>query len=127
MSLKSSPTYNLAPSTTLTQLFSLVVFCLFLNGCATLGKDFDAGVLDDLTIEVSRKSDVKEQLGVPWRVGKENGLTVWTYGLYKYSVFRQAFAKDLVLRFDDAGILKSYSYNTTEITDTSHRSRNIPE
>ncbi len=92
----------------------LVLLVFLLHGCATLGNDFNANVVDQLTPEVTKKSEVSQWLGTPWRVGKEDGLTVWTYGIYKFGVFKDAYAKDLVLRFNERGILQSYSYNTTD-------------
>ena len=37
----------------------------------------------------------------------------WTYGYYRYRLFGASNAKDLVIRFDDAGTVKSYTLNTT--------------
>lgn len=88
-----------------------------LQGCASLGKDFDQEVVEQLVVDQTKRSQVRELMGDPWRVGKENGLDTWTYGYYKYGVFRTAFAKDLVLKFDQQGVLRSYSFNTTAVSE----------
>jgi hypothetical protein len=52
--------------------------------------------------------------GSPWRVGIEDGRRTWTYGKYRYRLFSETSTQDLVVRFDDKGIVVSYTFNTTE-------------
>ena len=37
-----------------------------------------------------------------------------TYGNYDYSVFGEREAKDLVIQFDDNGVVTTYTFSTTE-------------
>lgn len=67
-----------------------------------------------IKIGATTQADIQTMFGPPWRVGIEDGKTTWTYGKYGYSLFSQNTAKDLVVRFDNRGIVSSYSYNTTE-------------
>jgi len=64
----------------------------FASACITLGKDF----------------------GSPWLSGNQDGELAWTYGNYDYSVFGERKAKDLVIQFDDNGVVTTYTFSTTE-------------
>ena len=91
---------------------------ILVAGCVSLGKDFDEGMVSSFKVDVTTKTQIQELLGDPWRVGMENGQTVWTYGAYKYGLFKKAYAKDLVLRFDNKGKLKSYLFNSTDLSES---------
>lgn len=66
-------------------------------------------------IEVGRTTqvDIRSLFGEPWRTGVEDGRMTWTYGRYEWRAFSEASTRDLVLRFDDAGVVASYSYNAS--------------
>jgi hypothetical protein len=51
--------------------------------------------------------------GEPWRTGLEDGQRTWTYGYYKYNLLGASQTRDLVVRFDDAGTVRSYTFNST--------------
>ena len=87
---------------------------IFLAGCATVGKEFNAQAVPQLEIGKTTKQDVQGMFGSPWRVGNEDGYLTWTYGRYKYSLFDPAETKDLVIRFDSKGVVKSFTYSATE-------------
>ena len=52
-------------------------------------------------------------LGQPWRTGLEDGTPTWTYGYYKYNLIGESQTRDLVVRFDERGIVRSYTFNST--------------
>lgn len=85
-----------------------------LSGCATVGKDFPASRVMDLKIGETTQNQVREMFGQPWRMGMEDGRHTWTYGKYKYSLFAPAETEDLVIRFDNNGIVRSYTFNTSK-------------
>lgn len=91
-----------------------LVLIAFLAGCATMGHDFPADQVTDIKIGSTRQYDIRAMFGEPWRVGIEDGQTTWTYGRYRYNLFTQNTAKDLVIHFNDRGVVTSYAYNTTE-------------
>jgi outer membrane protein assembly factor BamE (lipoprotein component of BamABCDE complex) len=91
-------------------LLSLVV----LSGCATIGHDFAATEVPKIQIGKTTQTDIMSMFGSPWRTGMEDGKQTWTYGKYHYSLFEDASAQDLVVRFDSKGAVTSYTYNTTE-------------
>jgi outer membrane protein assembly factor BamE (lipoprotein component of BamABCDE complex) len=93
----------------LTFLFGFLVIA----GCATVGRDFASARVPELKIGKTTQSEVMSLFGSPWRTGIEDGKQTWTYGKYHYSLFNEASTKDLVIRFDDRGVITSYSYNTT--------------
>lgn len=84
-----------------------------MQGCMTVGKDFAASRVIDLKIGETTQQQVREMFGQPWRMGREDGRHTWTYGIYKYSLFSPAETEDLVIRFDNNGIVRSYTFNTS--------------
>jgi len=87
---------------------------VLLSGCATIGRDFAATEVPKIQIGKTTQTEIMSTFGSPWRTGIEDGKQTWTYGKYHYSVFSEPSAQDLVVRFDDKGIVSSYTYNTTE-------------
>ena len=86
-------------------------------GCLTVGHEFDVAQVPQLEIGVTQRDDVRRLLGEPWRTGIEDGLPTWTYGHYRYSVFSPAQTRDLVIRYDAAGVVRSYGFNSTYAAD----------
>lgn len=85
-----------------------------LLGCATVGHDFPSSFVTQIEIGKTTQSNIRSMFGAPWRVGLDNGRKTWTYGRYHYSLFSKDSTKDLVVRFDDKGVVSSYTYNTTK-------------
>jgi len=90
------------------------LFPLLFSGCATVGRDFPAYQVPRIKIGETTQTDIRSMFGPPWRVGIEDGTKTWTYGKYRYGLFAETSTQDLVVRFDDSGIVTSYTYNTTE-------------
>jgi hypothetical protein len=82
--------------------------------CVSVGRDFPADPVAELAVGRTTRSEVRETFGPPWRTGFEDGQRTWTYGHYRYSLFGAAYARDLVLEFDGAGVLQSYTYASSE-------------
>lgn len=93
----------------------VLVVCLavMLAACATAGKSFPEESVRDIRIGTTTKQDVLKTFGQPWRTGLEDGRETWTYGSYRYRAFRESVSSDLVIRFDQEGMVISYSYSTT--------------
>ena len=96
-------------------LFSVLI--LILASCATVGRQFPTGDVQRIVIGTTTKQTVTDIFGPPWRIGLEDGTRTWTYGYYKYRLFGESTTYDLVVRFNDSGIVTSYSFNTTEIAE----------
>lgn len=102
------------------KLLKLLLIYLFssigltqLTGCFTVGQEFAASRVPEIKIGQSRKQDITEAFGLPWRSGLEDGKPTWTYGIYKYSLFGADDTQDLIVRFDTQGIVRSYSFSST--------------
>jgi len=94
-------------------LISIAVLLVFSAGCATVGHDFPSDQVKNIRIGHTTKEEVRAMFGEPWRVGLENGLETWSYGNYRYQMFSEKDAKDLVIRFAGDDIVESYTFNTT--------------
>ncbi|PKM12860.1 MAG: hypothetical protein CVV13_03900 [Gammaproteobacteria bacterium HGW-Gammaproteobacteria-3] len=94
----------------LTAITSLV---LFVSGCASVGQRFPASRVMEIKIGQTTQQEVREIFGAPWRVGLEDGKKTWTYGKYTYYLFGSDETEDLLIRFDNRGIVRSYTFNTT--------------
>lgn len=87
---------------------------LALGGCATVGQPFPADEVEGLTVGETTRAEVKERFGEPWRTGSEDGDPTWSYGHYQWSAFGASDMTDLVIRFDDDGVVRSFTYNTSD-------------
>ncbi len=100
----------------LTGLFVLLATAL-LSSCAVVGKDFPTDKVSMIKIDQSTKADINSLFGTPWRTGVEDGDKTWTYGYYKYTLFGSSVTRDLIVRFNEAGTVTSYSFNTSDFEE----------
>jgi hypothetical protein len=91
----------------------IVSLALWSLACMTVGEDFAVGRVSHLKIGETTQKEVRDMLGEPWRTGLEDGHKTWTYGYYKYNVLGASQTRDLVVRFDDSGVVRSYTFNST--------------
>ena len=92
----------------------LTAMSLFTSGCITLGKDFPVSNVSVIKIGQTTKNEIRKLFGSPWLSGIQNAELAWTYGNYDYSLFGKREAKDLVVQFDDKGIVTTYTFSTTD-------------
>lgn len=93
----------------LTTLMLLVALGLPVTGCMpTVGRAFPVYKIRDIEVEKTTMAEVRQMFGDPWRTGLENGKRTWTYGEYGVNISR-----DLVIRFDDQNLVKSYSFSSS--------------
>jgi len=81
--------------------------------CMTVGEDFAVGKVSHIQIGKTTQSQVKDMFGPPWRTGLEDGQRTWTYGYYRYNLLGASQTRDLVIRFDDKGVVRSFTFNST--------------
>ena len=96
----------LRPLTTLTLLVALslpVISCM-----PSMGRPFPVQQVRQIEIEKTTMAEIRQMFGDPWRTGLDNGKRTWTYGEYSMSTTR-----DLVIRFDDLNVVKSYSFSSS--------------
>lgn len=96
------------------QLLFTAGIALALAGCMTLGRPFPAERVAGLQVGKTTRDEVRAQFGEPYRTGVEDGDPTWTYLRYRFSAFAPEQTSDLYIRFDAAGKIKSYAYNTNE-------------
>ena len=104
--------WNLAKTLTL-----LIGLLFFASSCITLGKDFPVSNVPAIKIGQTTKSKVRKLFGSPWLSGNQDGELAWTYGNYDYSIFGERKAKDLMIQFDDNGVVTTYTFSSTEHKD----------
>ncbi len=89
-----------------------------LVACVTVGRDFPAQRVAKLDIGQTTQEQVRGLFGTPWRTGVEDGQRTWTFGHYRYTLLGNTQTRDLVVRFDDRGIVASYTFNSTNPDDS---------
>ena len=103
-----------------TGIFIFISLMISLNGCSsmTLGTDFPVDQVNSIEIGVTTRAEIRERFGAPWRTGIEDGMSTWTFGYYSYDFSGKGLGRDLMIKFNQAGIVRSYSFNTTETEET---------
>lgn len=107
-------TCYLTKSVRMMSLITAILMTAFLSGCFTVGHDFPVDQVTVIKIGKTTQDEIKSMFGSPWRVGVEDGQRTWTYGKYRYSAFAETSTQDLVIRFNDRGVVASFTFNTTE-------------
>ena len=99
----------------LTTLMLLVPMSLPVTGCMpTVGEAFPFYKVRQIEVEKTTMAEIRDMFGEPWRTGLENGERTWTYGEYGVNISR-----DLVIRYDDQNVVKSYSFSSSEPEDAN--------
>ena len=83
-----------------------------LAGCVTVGRPFDSGRVRSITLNKTTQADLKLAFGEPFRHGLDSGDLTWTYVRYQLQLLGTRNTKDLVVRFNADGTVKSYTFNT---------------
>jgi hypothetical protein len=99
-------------ATTKYRLRLAAVLSMSLAGCATVGKPIPASSAKEIQIGTTTRQQIQARFGDPWRTGIEDGRQSWTFGYYHISLFGKADAEDLVVVFDQNGVVSSYKFNT---------------
>jgi len=112
--MKRFTRHSVKSLTTFSSLSALaLVFTTQLTGCFTVGQEFAAHRVNEIKVGQTRRQEISEMFGTPWRTGMEDGRPTWTYGIYKYAVFGGNDSQDLLIRFDPQGVVRSYTFNST--------------
>ena len=93
--------------------FLALLLVTFLNGCGTVGKNFDSSRVTNIQNNQTSQSQILDWFGVPFKEGNENGRTMWTYQYDQWKAIGDNESKDLVILFDDSNIVKAYRYTDT--------------
>lgn len=87
-------------------------------GCVSVGNDFPVAPVQELEIGTTTRADVQRMFGDPWRVGIEDGQRTWTYAHYRWSLFGGAKTRDLKIRYDGRGVVRSYTFSSSDPEDS---------
>jgi hypothetical protein len=82
------------------------------TSCLTVGEPFSSSV-SWIKPHKTTKAEVERVFGQPFRTGYDSGLMTYSYGYYKYSAFEDSQTKDLTIRFDNQGIVESYTFSSS--------------
>ncbi len=81
--------------------------------CATIGHRFPPENVVRIKSGETTKAQLIGDFGLPYRRGIEDGDSTWTYVYYKFRLFGENLrTRDLYVRFDSDGRVKSYTYNS---------------
>lgn len=80
-------------------------------GCMSVGHPFDYDKVERISVRNTTRDEIHRWFGDPWRTGLEDGQRTWTYGHYKYRLIGTTETRDLVVRYDQNGIVSSYTFN----------------
>ena len=84
-----------------------------LTGCFTVGQEFAASRVPEIKIGQTRKQDINDLFGTPWRTGLEDGHYLDIRHLQVFLLFGNNDTQDLLVRFDPQGLVRSYTFSTT--------------
>jgi len=94
----------------------VIVVGIFLisNGCGTVGKSFNTSKIESIVNGITTRSDIKKMFGEPFKVGIQNGQSIWVYEDHYYSIIRKKTSKDLIIIFSPDGIVQSYQFMSSK-------------
>ncbi len=91
-----------------------ILMALVLVGCISAGNVFDTKHVPKIEKGKTTQKEILKWFGNPDRLGVDDGEITWSYIYLKISLFSQATAKDLTVRFNKDGSVSSYSFTTSE-------------
>lgn len=92
---------------------TIIVIAMLMAGCITMGKPFPTGAVSMIKIGETTRQEIGRLFGNPWRRGLDSGKKTWTYAHYRYALFGNPRTRDLVVRFDEKGVVVSYTFNSS--------------
>src|SRR5262245_10247643 len=94
-------------------LFVGLVAALALSGCAGLpvGREFPSPEAAQIKADVTDKARLLTLFGEPYQVGIDNGDQTWRW-FYAQRNASATISKDLAVRFNANGTVKSYSFTS---------------
>jgi outer membrane protein assembly factor BamE (lipoprotein component of BamABCDE complex) len=96
------------------RLVGTLLIAALLAGCGGLkfGSDFPSPTKDMLVVGKATKADLLRFFGEPHQVGLDTGDPTWAW-TYVQAFADKEFTKQLTVRFDDRGTVKSYSFTSS--------------
>ncbi len=85
---------------------------LLLAGCISVGREFPAPTPEMIKSGSTTRAGLLKLFGSPTQVGIEDGDPTWTWVQVKAGGFGQPLSRELHVKFDERGIVKTYSYTS---------------
>ena len=97
-----------------TRAIGALLIAALLAGCGGLkfGSDFPSPTKDMLVVGKTSKPDLLRFFGEPHQVGLDTGDPTWAW-TYAQVFANQELSKQLTVRFDEKGAVKSYSFTSS--------------
>ncbi|MEK6666525.1 MAG: hypothetical protein AABZ20_08900 [candidate division NC10 bacterium] len=97
-----------------TRVVGVLLIAALLAGCGGLkfGSDFPSPTKDMLVVGKTTKADLLRFFGEPPQVGLDTGDPTWAW-TYVQAFADKEFSKQLTVRFDEKGTVKSYSFTSS--------------
>ena len=91
-----------------------ILIFLLTVGCGTVGNNFDSSQVRTIQNNATKKTEILDKFGPPYKEGVENGRVMWTYQFDQWNALGPAKSKDLVILFDENNIVRAYRYTSSE-------------
>lgn len=92
----------------------LLLVLFFAASCGTAGKNFDESLYENIATGTTSQNEIHSMFGTPFKKGVQNGFSVWTYEYNYYNSLGNNIMKDMVIVFDQRGIVKSHQMMTNQ-------------
>ncbi len=88
--------------------------CLFLLlvGCVSIGREFPTPTPEMIKNGVTTRAELLKLFGSPTQVGIEDGDQTWTWLYVRAGAVGQTLSRELHVKFNERGLVKSYSYTS---------------
>ena len=92
---------------------TLLIALVLASGCLSLkfGREFPSPDRQLIVVGKTDKATLERIFGEPYQVGFENGDSTWRW-LYVQREGATAVSKDLIVRFNADGLVRSYSFTS---------------
>ena len=90
-----------------------IFLVLLLSSCGTVGKEFDESLYPNIVKGTTTYKEIRDMFGPPFKKGIQNGAPVWTYEYNRINTFGTDIIKDIIIVFDQNGVVKSHQMMTS--------------
>lgn len=101
------------------RVLSLGCLVLLLAGCISVGAEFPTPSARMIKNGLTTRAELLQLFGSPTQVGIEDGDHTWTWVYVMAGGVRRPLSKELHVKFNERGVVKSYSYTSSLCTDRS--------
>lgn len=96
---------------------------LLLAGCVSIGREFPTPTTDTIKNGITTRAELQQRFGLPVQEGIEDGHRTWTWIHVKTGPGGQTLSKQLHVKFDERGIVKSYSFTSNHPEDLTEKAK----